>query len=60
MLSYSVKGAAWDVPEAWYFLAKAYGLQGRKDKEREALALALSLSERRCIRDIGNAVGWCL
>jgi hypothetical protein len=60
MLSYCVKGAAWDVPEAWYFLAKGYGLQGRKDKERETLALALSLSERRCVREIGIAVGWCL
>jgi predicted Zn-dependent protease len=60
MLSHSVKGTAWDVPEAWYFLAKAYGLQGRKDKEWDALALALSLSERRSIRDIGLAVGWCL
>jgi len=60
MLSYCVKGAAWDVPEAWYFLAKGYGLQGRKDKERETLALALSLSEWRCVREIGIAVGWCL
>jgi len=60
MLSQCVKGAARDVPEAWYFLAKAYGLQGRKDKEREALTLALNLSERRCIRDVGLAVGWCL
>jgi tetratricopeptide (TPR) repeat protein len=60
MLSYSVEGVGWDVPEAWYFLAKAYKLQGRKDKEREALTLALNLSERRCVRDIGLAVGWCL
>lgn len=60
MLSHSVKGAAWDVPEAWYFLAKAYGLQGRRDKEREALALALNLSERRTVRDFGLAIGWCL
>src|SRR5882762_1667714 len=57
MLSYSVEGVGWDVPEAWYFLAKAYKLQGRKDKEREALTLALNLSERRCVRDIGLAVG---
>jgi tetratricopeptide (TPR) repeat protein len=60
MLSHSVEGTAWDVPEAWYFLAKAYGLQGRKDKERQALTLALSLSEQRSMRDIGLAVGWCL
>lgn len=60
MLSHAAKGAAWDTPEAWYYLAKAYTLQGRKDKEREALTVALNLSERRCIRDIGLAVGWCL
>jgi tetratricopeptide (TPR) repeat protein len=60
MLSHAVDGAAWDVPEAWYFLAKAYRLQGRKYKEREALTLALSLSERRCVRDVGLAIGWCL
>jgi tetratricopeptide (TPR) repeat protein len=60
MLSHSVQGAAWDVPEAWYFLAKAYGLQGRQDKEREALTLALSLSEKQSVRDIELAVGWCL
>jgi hypothetical protein len=60
MLSHAVEGAAWDVSEAWYFLAKAYALQGRKDKEWKALTLALSLSERRSIRDIGLAVGWCL
>jgi len=60
MLSHAVDGLAWDVPEAWFFLAKAYKLQGRKDKEREALTLALSLSERRSVRDMGLAVGWCL
>jgi hypothetical protein len=47
------------VPEAWYFLAKAYGMQGRKEKERECLSYALGLSERRGVRDIGAAVGWC-
>lgn len=60
MLSHAVDGPAWDVPEAWYFLAKAYKLQGREDKEIEALTLALSLSEGRSIRDVGCAVGWCL
>lgn len=60
MLSHSVKGPAWDIPEAWYFLAKAHGLQGRKDKEREALTTALALSERRTVRDIGLAIGWAL
>ncbi|KAF8804168.1 hypothetical protein BYT27DRAFT_7170685 [Phlegmacium glaucopus] len=59
MLSYLTKGKGWDVPEAWYYLAKAYGLQGRKEKEKETLRLALELSERRGVRDIGSALGWC-
>ncbi|EGO23192.1 hypothetical protein SERLADRAFT_439938 [Serpula lacrymans var. lacrymans S7.9] len=60
MLAYVTRAVGWDVPEAWYFLAKAYGLQGRKDRERECLTFALTLSERRSVRDIGLAVGWCL
>ena len=59
MLSYLTKGKGWDVPEAWYYLAKAYGLQGRKEKEKEFLRLALELSERRGVREIGSALGWC-
>ena len=59
MLSYLTKGKGWNVPEAWYYLAKAYGLQGRKEKEKEILILALELSERRGVRDIGSALGWC-
>ncbi|KAF9530120.1 hypothetical protein CPB83DRAFT_201136 [Crepidotus variabilis] len=60
ILAYLTKGNGWDVPEAWYYLAKAYGLQGRKEKERETLRLALELSEQRGVRDIGLALGWCL
>ena len=60
LLRYITRSRGWDVPEAWYYLAKAYGLQGRKDEERECLVVALALSERRCIRDVGRAVGWCL
>ncbi|CCM03055.1 uncharacterized protein FIBRA_05174 [Fibroporia radiculosa] len=60
LLSDLTRGAGWDVPEAWYFLAKQYGLQGRKDRERECLSFALTLSETRSLRDIGVAVGWCL
>ncbi|KAI0631519.1 hypothetical protein C8Q77DRAFT_1061722 [Trametes polyzona] len=60
LLSALTKGAGWDVPEAWYFLAKMYGLQGRKDRERECLCFALTLSENRPLRDPGIAVGWCL
>ncbi|KAI0350274.1 hypothetical protein OH77DRAFT_1431143 [Trametes cingulata] len=60
LLSALTKGAGWDVPEAWYFLAKMYALQGRQDRERECLCYALTLSENRPLRDAGAAVGWCL
>ncbi|KIK96970.1 hypothetical protein PAXRUDRAFT_137268 [Paxillus rubicundulus Ve08.2h10] len=60
LLGHVTRGLGWDIPEAWYYLAKAHGLQGQKDKERECLLKALALSENRCIRDIGRAVGWCL
>lgn len=59
ILSYLTKGRGWDVPEAWYYLAKAYGMQGRKQKERETLKHALMLSEKRGVRDIELALGWC-
>jgi len=59
MLSYLTKGKGWNVPEAWYYLAKAYGLQGRKEAEKEILRLALELSERRGVRDVESALGWC-
>ncbi|KAH9929196.1 uncharacterized protein B0H18DRAFT_998043 [Fomitopsis serialis] len=45
---------------AWYFLAKQYGMQGRKDRERECLCYALTLSESRGLRGLGVAIGWCL
>ena len=60
LLSELTRGAGWDVPEAWYFLAKVYALQGRQDRERECLGFALTLSENRPLRDPGAAVGWCL
>ncbi|KAK7039453.1 hypothetical protein R3P38DRAFT_2899579 [Favolaschia claudopus] len=60
MLGHLTRGAGWDVPEVWYFLAKAYGMQDRKDKERECLTLALQLSERRGVREVASAVGWCI
>ncbi|KAL0569229.1 hypothetical protein V5O48_012743 [Marasmius crinis-equi] len=60
LLSHLTEGAGWDVPEAWYFLAKAYGMQGRSDRERECLTLALKLSEKRGVRDVNAALGWCL
>jgi len=60
ILSRLTRGTGWDVPEAWYFLAKAYGMQGRKERERECLSFALRLSESRGIREIGVAIGWCI
>ncbi|KAG1864925.1 hypothetical protein DFJ58DRAFT_655520, partial [Suillus subalutaceus] len=60
ILGHVTRGPGWDVPEAWYYLTKAYGLQHCKDKERESLATALALSDRRSSNDIGRAVGWCL
>ena len=60
LLSDLTRGAAWDVPEAWYFLAKHHGLQGRRDRQRECLCFALTLSDSRSLRDLGVAVGWCL
>ncbi|KAH8105236.1 hypothetical protein BXZ70DRAFT_919975 [Cristinia sonorae] len=60
LLSDLTKGAGWDVAEAWYFLAKGYKLQGRRDRERECLSYALTLSESRGVRDVTASVGWCL
>ncbi|TFK35798.1 hypothetical protein BDQ12DRAFT_687572 [Crucibulum laeve] len=60
MLSHLTRGRGWDIPEAWYFLAKAYRLQGRSERERKALENALELSERRGVRDTGSALGWCI
>ncbi|TFK51537.1 hypothetical protein OE88DRAFT_1659604 [Heliocybe sulcata] len=60
MLSDLTRGPAWDIPEAWYFLAKAYNLQGRKDREKDCLTFALGLAATRGVRNIGSAVGWCL
>ena len=53
LLGHVTRGPGWDVPEAWYYLAKAYGLQGRKDKERESPVTASAPSDRRSVRNIG-------
>ncbi|KAG6918514.1 hypothetical protein DXG01_013876 [Tephrocybe rancida] len=60
MLEHLTRGNGWNVPEAWFYLAKAYGLQGRKPRERECLDYALALSASRGIREVGAAVGWCI
>jgi tetratricopeptide (TPR) repeat protein len=60
MLRDLTQGDGWDIPEAWYFLAKAYKMQGRSDKERECLSTALVLSETTRVRQVVDAVGLCL
>ncbi|KAF9560412.1 hypothetical protein CPC08DRAFT_665457 [Agrocybe pediades] len=60
MLTQLTATRGWDVPEAWYYLAKAYGMQGRKEKERETLKIALELSEKRGVRELSSALGLCL
>ncbi|KAL5522105.1 hypothetical protein ACEPAF_1962 [Sanghuangporus sanghuang] len=60
MLEAVTRGSGWDVAETWYLLAKAYNIQGRKDRERECLMFALGLAEVRGVRDIGTAIGWSL
>lgn len=60
MLEELTRGAGWDIPEAWYLLAKAYKMQSRMDRERECLLFALGLAEVRGVRDVGAAIGWCL
>ncbi|KAI9464782.1 hypothetical protein F5148DRAFT_1276411 [Russula earlei] len=60
ILSDLTQGPGWDVPEAWYFLGKAHGMRGMRDRERECLGFALGLAEGRPLRDFGEAVGWCL
>ncbi|TRM66755.1 hypothetical protein BD626DRAFT_483705 [Schizophyllum amplum] len=54
------KTAGWDVPEVWFYLARAAGYQGQKARQRECLTKALKLSEKRGVREIGAALGWCL
>lgn len=60
LLDQLTRGPGWDSPEAWYYLARACSFQRRKERERECLAFALALSERRGMRDMGTALGWCL
>ncbi|KAG8923913.1 hypothetical protein FRC02_010802 [Tulasnella sp. 418] len=56
LLTGLTQGPGWDVPEAWYFLAKACGLRGQKERERECLIYSLKLQETRCVRALGLAV----
>ncbi|KAF8321266.1 hypothetical protein DL93DRAFT_1629420 [Clavulina sp. PMI_390] len=58
--SFTRRAVGWNIPEAWYFLAKAVGLQGRKEKQRECLAMALKLEEGRPVRSLALALPACL
>ena len=60
LLNDLTNGDGWDVPEAWYYLAKAAKMQGRIEKERECLTYALRLAEVTRVREIPDAVGWSL
>ncbi|TFK25843.1 hypothetical protein FA15DRAFT_755465 [Coprinopsis marcescibilis] len=60
LLTQSSKGRGWNVPEVWYYLAKAYRAQNRRDKEGEALQRALVLAESRGVREISAAIGLCI
>lgn len=60
LLTQISRGRGWDVPEVWYYLAKAYGMQGRKEKEGEALEKALKLVEGRGVREVSVALGLCI
>ena len=60
LLNDLTNGDGWDVPEAWYYLAKAAKMQGRIEKERECLIYALRLAEATRVREISDAVGWSL
>lgn len=60
LLSDLTDGNGWDVPEAWYYLAKAAKMQGRIERERECLIYALRLAGVTRVRETSDAVGWCL
>ncbi|KZV98926.1 TPR-like protein [Exidia glandulosa HHB12029] len=53
-------GAGWATPEAWFVRAQAAGRQGRVKEQRQWLERALVLCEGRGIREVGEALGWCL
>lgn len=53
-------GIGWATPEAWFIRAKAAGRQGRVAEQRQWLEQALVLCEGRGVREVGEALGWCL
>ncbi|KAH7100390.1 hypothetical protein BKA62DRAFT_750276 [Auriculariales sp. MPI-PUGE-AT-0066] len=60
MLTGLVSGLGWATPEAWFVRAQAAGKQGRQKEQRAWLERALFLCEGRGIREVGDALGWCL
>ncbi len=57
LLNPLTQGRGWDVPEAWYYLAKTCEAQGgREDRVRECLVYSLQLENGRTCRSLGNVV----
>ena len=55
-----VSGPGWSTAEAWFVRAQAAGQQGRRKEQRQWLEHALFLCEGRSVRNVGDALGWCL
>lgn len=58
--SFTRRSVGFDVPEAWYLLGKASGMQGRKERQRECLKEALRFDEGRPVRSLRVALPACL
>lgn len=56
LLNQLTQDAGWDVPEAWYYLAKVCEAQGRLERSRECLVYALDLEESKPCRRWRDAV----
>lgn len=57
LLNAFTQGKGWDVPEAWYFLAKACeGQGGRHARVRECLLYALQLEKGRTCRPLPGTI----
>ncbi|CUA76500.1 Cytoplasmic dynein 2 heavy chain 1 [Rhizoctonia solani] len=60
MLNQTTQGAGWDSPEAWYVLARACGMQRRRERQRACLAHAVRLEETKCVRSVRVVLPRCL
>lgn len=57
LLNQLTQSTGWDVPEAWYYLAKVCEAQGgRQERVRECLVYALELEKSRPCRVLSEAV----